>query len=413
MRANWHHPVMLLFTLVLVLGNLTPSLAAENGTPQPAPSTTGEESDPISLIDRALQSDAASGRAKELLLKLRDRAVALQKLEADLHLRQQIAEQSIAASREQWATLRHTSTPNLTQQYREVVQKQPEAAAEWLQRTEERWLNEKSRWENEIAALERQTNDPPAELTRPIDPPPPGTAQAVQTIAQLLQLRWEKAQQLWQTVQKLETQARSLRLQIVEKQLEIATAALAEIDRLRPKSSEAQARWQNDPLWQQIAERNDALKAILTQINQKIDALKQSQEQTQKKLEAFQQQLKRLETRAKTHGLTPLLGFQLIELRNALTEWRNELAQMARTANDALNEWQQIEIELVQAQQRHTTFAQAVEARIAQLPPEEQNAARQAFQRLLEERQATLARIAALRNTITQTASDLDRKSVV
>ncbi|GLW59978.1 hypothetical protein Hthe01_03270 [Hydrogenophilus thermoluteolus] len=409
MRSPWYQTAPLLLFSILLLGvPALPSTAAENGNnPQPTASTTAEGSDPISLIDRALQSDAASNRAKDLLLKLRDRAIALQKLEMDLQLRQQIAEQSIAASREQWATLRHTSTPNLTQQYREVVQKQPEAAAEWLQRTEERWLNEKSRWENEIAALERQTNDPPAELTRPIDPPP-GTAQAVQTIAQLLQLRWEKAQQLWQTVQKLETQARSLRLQIVEKQLEIATAALAEIDRLRPKSSEAQARWQNDPLWQQIAERNDALKAILTQINQKIDALKQSQEQTQKKLEAFQQQLKRLETRAKTHGLTPLLGFQLIELRNALTEWRNELAQMARTANDALNEWQQIEIELVQAQQRHTTFAQAVEARIAQLPPEEQNAARQAFQRLLEERQATLARIAALRNTITQTASDLE-----
>ncbi|BBD76937.1 mechanosensitive ion channel domain-containing protein [Hydrogenophilus thermoluteolus] len=409
MRSPWYQTAPLLLFSILLLGvPALPSTAAENGNnPQPTASTTAEGSDPISLIDRALQSDAASNRAKDLLLKLRDRAIALQKLEMDLQLRQQIAEQSIAASREQWATLRHTSTPNLTQQYREVVQKQPEAAAEWLQRTEEKWLNEKSRWENEIAALERQTNDPPAELTRPIDPPP-GTAQAVQTIAQLLQLRWEKAQQLWQTVQKLETQARSLRLQIVEKQLEIATAALAEIDRLRPKSSEAQARWQNDPLWQQIAERNDALKAILTQINQKIDALKQSQEQTQKKLEAFQQQLKRLETRAKTHGLTPLLGFQLIELRNALTEWRNELAQMARTANDALNEWQQIEIELVQAQQRHTTFAQAVEARIAQLPPEEQNAARQAFQRLLEARQATLARIAALRNTITQTASDLE-----
>ncbi|WP_217126585.1 mechanosensitive ion channel domain-containing protein [Hydrogenophilus thiooxidans] len=394
-----------LITLVWFLVAVTVLAANEQ---EPPASSGSERNNPLALIDRTLQSEAATGRSKEYLQKLRERTQALQKLEADLQLRLTIAEQSFATSRGLWETVRKATLPDLAREYQQVAQKGTEAVSEWLQRTEEQWLSEKRRWEQEKAALERQTIEAPAELTQPVDPLPPGTPQAVQTIAQLIQLQWEKTQQLWQAVQKREEEARAVRWQIVTKQLQLTEMALQAIEKLRPKGNATPENGQNDPLWRQIAERNHALQELLTATNQKIAALKAIQDVMQKRLETYQQQLQRLEALAKTHGLTPLVGFQFNELRQEMVEWRGALTDAWQAANEALSAWQQIEIELVQAQQRQAAFEQAVEAHLAALPEHEQTSARIAFQRLLDERRTVLARLAALRTAMTQAASDLE-----
>ncbi|GAB6050543.1 hypothetical protein JCM16106_13910 [Hydrogenophilus islandicus] len=396
-----------LFAAIFLLLSSAFASAQDGGTP-----ATVTPNDPIVLLDRALQETPPTGRNKELLLQLRERAVALKNLTEQLNLRKSVAEQTRDEAQRAWELLRRTPAPDLIRQFRTQEAQGEESATKWLAQTEEYWLTEKTRWTTELEQLRRTTEEIPVELTRPIDTPPPGADANVQAAVQLVRLQRESLQRLWQEVKAAEEAARAARIRLAQAQLEQAEQALAQLQKVRPQGA-ATDRWGSDPLAQQIAERNQALKGLLTRTTQQIEMLQGRQEEVQKGLEAYQQQMKRLEARAKTHGLTPLLAYQLIELRKTLWAWQSDLQRLALIANQALTEWQQIEVELVQAQQRQAIFDKAVEERLMTLDPGEQATAHQAFQRLMEERRATIARLSALRPTITQAASDLEATTKV
>ncbi len=366
----------------------------------------------ITQIDRALDQPRWDNRSRAVLRQWRDSATALQQWREELELRLVVAQRL----RQEPALDPPSAVPSpqeLRGAWQSLRVQNPESASTWLQETQKALLQEQTKWTQMRSDAERALQDTtlPAVLSTAL-PPPPDPALA--TVAQWLEWLRADTVRLWQRTADAERRVAQQRLELAQRQLEKIDKAIAALEVVAPRTANADALQRLD-FGRTLLERNRAWQEELDRLTATREVLRQHSGEIQRLLDGWQQEFAPLEVRLAAREDSPLLAFQLLRFKQSL-EWhrRETLLPALQRARAALEDWQRIEMALVQAQQRLEVLPQefAVVIASSEVSKNEQPRLSAAFEAALRERRQVLHQIQSLRSDFLAAAAELERTAL-
>ncbi len=366
----------------------------------------------ITQIDRALDQPRWDNRSRAVLRQWRDSATALQQWREELELRLVVAERL----RQEPALDPPSAVPSpqeLRGAWQSLRVQNPESASTWLQETQKALLQEQTKWTQMRSDAERALQDTtlPAVLSTAL-PPPPDPALA--TVAQWLEWLRADTVRLWQRTADAERRVAQQRLELAQRQLEKIDKAIAALEVVAPRTANADALQRLD-FGRTLLERTRAWQEELDRLTATRDELRQRSGEIQRLLDGWQQEFAPLEVRLAAREDSPLLAFQLLRFKQSLEgERRESLRPALQRARAALEDWQRIEMALVQAQQRLEVLPQEFAAAISntEVSQNEQPRLSAAFEAALRERRQVLNQIQSLRSDYLAAAAELERTAL-